>query len=131
MKIQRLMIVLTVLNFVLLTLALTQTRPVAAQSIAPVLRGQALEIVDAQGRVRASITVEPPVTVDSRMYPETVLLRLGDTKAGPVVKLTASADGTGLGLSDNSRGGVLISAKRAGSFVKVTNRDGREQMIKP
>jgi len=52
---------LTVMNFALLALALGQhLRPAIAQSEPPVLRGRALEIVDPQGRVRASIKVLPP-----------------------------------------------------------------------
>lgn len=78
MKSHRLLMALTVLNLVLLlVIALSQARPAGArQGTLPVLRGRALEIVDAQGHVRASITVERPVTVDSKRYPETVLLRL-------------------------------------------------------
>ena len=96
-----------------------------------VLRGRALEIVDTNGRVRASITVEKPVTVDSKSYPETVLLRLSDPKNGPVVKLQAAENGSALWLSDDAEGGVQILAKDAGSLVKVTDKRGREQVLKP
>jgi hypothetical protein len=54
MKIQRLLIVLTLVNLALLIFTLAQMRPAAAQSATPVLRGRALEIVDDHGRVRAS-----------------------------------------------------------------------------
>jgi hypothetical protein len=114
-----------------MTLLVAELRPARAQAVPAVLRGRALEIVDAQGRVRASISVEPPTTVDARNYPETVLVRLTDPKNGPVVKLTASAEGSALSLSDDSRGGVQVSAKSAGSFVKVVSRDGREEVITP
>jgi hypothetical protein len=59
MKIQRVLVALTVLNLVLLMFLMAQIRPVTAQNIAPVLRGRALEIVDDQGRVRAEIKVHP------------------------------------------------------------------------
>src|SRR5438445_7190469 len=44
MKIQRLLIVLTILNLALLLALLFQARPTLAQSVAPVLRGKGLEI---------------------------------------------------------------------------------------
>jgi hypothetical protein len=76
--------------------------------------------------------VEPPVTAGSRGYPETVLLRLTDPKSGPIVKITATAEGSNLGLSDDADGDVEVSStKRRGNFVKVVSREGREQIIKP
>ncbi|MCA1616142.1 MAG: hypothetical protein LC800_18990 [Acidobacteria bacterium] len=131
MKTQRLAIAITLLNLALLMFLLAQIRRAGAHDVAPVLRGRALEIVDAQGRVRASITVQPPVSVDSKMYPETVLLRMTDPKSGPVVKLTATEEGSALGLSDDSRGGVQVYARGTGSFLRVVDRSGREQVIKP
>jgi hypothetical protein len=131
MKIQRFAIGLTVINFALMIFLLTQFPRASAEQVAPVLRGRALEIVDAKGRVRASISVQAPVTMDSKQYPETVLLRLTDPKSGPVVKLTASENGSALDLSDDSNGGVQVFAKGNGSFVKVVDKTGREQTIKP
>lgn len=137
MKTQRFAIALTIINLALTVFLLAQLRRVTAeemattQQAAPVLRGRALEIVDAQGRVRASITVEPPVTVDSKSYPETVLLRLSDPRNGPVVKLTAAENGSALGMSDDAEGGIHLSAQSAASFVKVTDKRGREQLLKP
>ncbi len=133
MKTQRLAMAVTLLNVLLLVgLLMSQVRSTAAtQTVAPVLRAHALEIVDAQGRVRASLTVEPPITMDGRAYPETVLLRMTDPGRGPLVKLTASDEGSALGLSDDAEGGVQVYATRAGNFVKVVNKDGREQVLKP
>jgi len=59
MKMQRLAIVLRVINFLLLGFAVAQFHPTAAQGVAPVLRGRALEILDNDGRVRASIRIHP------------------------------------------------------------------------
>ncbi|MGH7601011.1 MAG: hypothetical protein ACREOI_32025 [bacterium] len=132
MKTQRFAIALTLINLALLILLLAQNLSAEAQDVAPVLRGRALEIVDSKGRVRASITVEPPVTMDSRTYPETVLLRLSDPKSGPVVKITATEEGSAIGLSDDVDGGVEVSStKHKGNFIKVVSREGREQIIKP
>jgi hypothetical protein len=129
----RFLLLLTVVNLVLFVFQIAQLRMVSAQDVTPVLRGRALEIVDAEGRVRASVGVHPPTTVDSQLYPETVVFRLTDPKTGNVVKLDASSEGAGLGLSDGSeQGRVRLMAKsRTGNFVQVTNRNGREQLIKP
>ena len=129
----RLLVGLTLVNCGLLVFQLAQ-RPVAeAQDVAPVLRGRALEIVDPHGRVRAVIQVNPPTTVDSHLYPESVLFRLTDPKTGNVVKLDASSEGSGMGLSDDSEhGGIRLMAKnRTGNFVQVTNKNGKKQLIKP
>ena len=132
MKTQRLLIGLTIVNLVLLVFLLAQIRYVSAQNVAPVLRGRALQIVDAQDRVRAEILVHGPETVNGKTYPETVLFRMADQNRRPVVKFTASENGSALGLSDNSEGRVQLNAKGdSGNFVKVVNKDGREQVIKP
>src|SRR5260370_32000334 len=123
--------VVTVINLALMIFLLAQFGRAHGNEIAPVLRGRALEIVDAQGRVRASISVMEAVTVDSKKYPETVLLRLTDPKSEPVVKLTAAESGSALGLSDDSDGGVQIFARDTGSFVKVVDKKGPQQVIKP
>jgi hypothetical protein len=52
--IQRVLIALTLVNLGLLIFVLVRIQPNAVQGVAPVLRGRALEIVDGQGRVRAS-----------------------------------------------------------------------------
>ncbi|HLK17654.1 MAG TPA: hypothetical protein VKT81_01825 [Bryobacteraceae bacterium] len=76
-----------------------QPRVVDAQGIAPVLRGHALEIVDDQGRVRASISVfpaDPKVKMPDGTtgYPETVLLRLITSQGRPHVKIAATEVGS-------------------------------------
>src|SRR4051794_17434222 len=100
MKTQRLSFVLTVVNLVLLVYLLSTYRKLqAADGVAPVLRGHALQIVDDQGRVRAGISVLPPSTFKptGKEYPETVIFRLIDAKGRPEVKITASEEGAGLG----------------------------------
>ena len=139
MKSQRLLVAITVLNMLLLVFSLDQTRAVMAESegITPVLRGRALEIVDDRGRVRASITVLPPdpdfkMPDGTRGYPETVLLRLITSKGRPNVKLGAGERGAGLligGESDPTY--VQILAEGRGTSLKLSNKDGREQLIKP
>jgi hypothetical protein len=129
----RILIVLTCANFLLLTaLLIERTKPAfAKQSVLPVLRGSALEIVDTQGRVRATLGVLPPSVVDSKHYPETVLLRLIDPKTGPVVKIGASTDGAGLGLTNGSSRGVQLLAHDSASILRMTDNAGRERVLRP
>ena len=137
MKNQRFLVVITVFNILLLLFSLGQTRAVVAEGVAPVLRGRGLEIVDDRGRVRASITIlpaDPAVKMpDGTMgYPETVLLRLINSKGGPNVKLGATERGAGLllgGESDPTY--VQILAEGPSTSLKLLNKDGREQLIKP
>ena len=128
MNIQKLALALTMANLVMAAFFVSQALPVSASDVAPVLRGRSLEIVDGQGRIRASIKVEPSTTVDSQHYPESVVFRLRDGDSGPAVKLDASSDGAGMVLAG---GKVRLMAKRGENFVSVTGADGREQVIKP
>src|ERR1051325_12069328 len=133
MKIQRIAIGLSVVNLALLMFLLAQIRDGGAQKVAPVRGGLGLEVVDAQGQCRAEILVHGPETVNGKTYPETVLFRMATAQQAPLMKLTVSEDGSALGLSDDSQpGGIELRANRnKGTFVKIVNRDGREQTIKP
>jgi hypothetical protein len=142
MKIQRLLAALTLLNFGILIFVLTQMRPLEANGVAPVLRGRALQIVDDHGKVRASIQVLPAgparradgslSEADGKTYPETVLLRLIDPNGRPGVKLGASEQGAGLGLGGESDPTyIVLKAEGADTSLKLTNKDGRQQLIKP
>ena len=132
MKLQRVAIGLTLLNLVLLIFQLAQPFRARATEVAPLLRGRSLQIVDDQNRTRAEILVHGPETVNGKTYPETVLFRMADPKTGPVVKMTASEDGAALGLSDDGDGAVQLYAnRRKGNYLRVANKDGREQLIKP
>ena len=134
MKIQRIAFALTLVNIAILAFLLTQMRPAYAQeqrqNIVPVLRGRALEIVDSQGRVRASITLQPPVEVDGKKYPENILFRLIEPKGKPMVKIGAAENGAGLMVINQSDEGVLIHGHNDSSFVKLTYK-GKERIIKP
>jgi hypothetical protein len=137
MKTQRLLILITVLNILLLVFSVGQTRAVVTEGIAPVIRGRALEIVDDRGRVRASITVLP-ADPNFKMpdgtvgYPETVLLRLITAKGRPNVKIGASEDGSGLGLGgEDDPTYVQILAQGPSTSLKLTDKAGRERLLKP
>ena len=94
MKLQRLLFALTVVNLGLLLFLLAQIevrflglrflRSVEVNIAGSVLRGRALEIADDEGRIRASVKVQPAsVLPDGTTYPETVLLRLIDSQGRP------------------------------------------------
>ena len=135
MKMQRLLIALTVVNpGLLIFLLLSHIGPALANSVAPVVRGRALEIVDDQGRVRASIKVQPAETFKptGKKYLETVILRLIDPNGRPEVKIVASEQGAGLSfVGDSDATQVLLGADGMDSFLKLTNKDGRQQLVKP
>ena len=137
MKTHRFAIGLTVLNLLLLMSTVYRSNSVAAPDVAPVLRAHALEIVDDQGRVRAMMKVfpaDPTVKMpDGTMgYPETVLLRLINSKGAPNVKIAATEDGSGLSLGGESNPTyVQILARGTNTSLQLVNKDGREQLIKP
>ena len=123
MKIQLLAIALTVINLALLLFVLTQTESTATQSVAPVLRAQAIELVDDHGQVRAQLNVES--------NGETVF-RLRDANGTIRVKLGVAEDGSGLLLLDEStEPGAQILVKPTGATLTLTGKDGQQQVLKP
>ena len=139
---ERVLTVLTVVNLGILVLLLfLQLWRVQASGPAAVLRGGALEIVDAQGMVRASLHIEPAgparltdgsLAKDGKIYPETVLFRLIRPDGRPSVKIATSEEGSALTLG----GGIdptyiVINAQGGDPSVALTNKDGRLQILKP
>ena len=137
MKTQRLVIALTALNLMILTFILLRAKTVASAEVASVLRGRALEIVDDQGHVRAMIKIfpaDPTVKMPDGTtgYPETVLLRLIDSKGAPNVKIAATEDGSAVSFGGESNPThVQVLARGNSTSLKLVNQDGREQLIKP
>ena len=137
MKTQRFAIVLTVINLFVLMSTLFHANSAATPQVVPVLRGRALEIVDDQGHVRAMIKVfpaDPKVKMPDGTtgYPETVLLRLIDSKGGPNVKIAATEDGSAVSLGGESNPThIQILARGTNTSLKLVNKDGRQQVIKP
>jgi hypothetical protein len=133
MKGQRLLIVLTTINLVLLVFILAQTRisidgvglRVWTNIQGSVLRGRSLEIVDDEGRVRASITVHPGDQAAGTLPGGTSILRLVDENGRPVVKLGTT-----------QRGGVLaLVASSEDTYVQLSERglvatkDGQQRVV--
>jgi SnoaL-like domain len=97
--------------------------PTGASTELPVLRGSALELVDANGQIRGRLNIEPQGEV---------VLRLLDERGTIRVKLGAGTDGSGLLLANDATApGIHLLAIAAGSSVRVVNKDGRERLIAP
>jgi hypothetical protein len=119
MKAQRVAMLLTGINIVLLAAILLQGRPVAAQPVPQVIRAQSMEIVDAQGRVRFHLAAQPDGEAVFRMRDRTGTIR---------VKLSASEEGSGFLLLDaETEPGLHVLAKR--SETLLTLKRGKEQRV--
>jgi hypothetical protein len=142
MKTQRILIVLTLVNLgILAFLLLRQIRPVEASSPPTVIRAKGLEIVDDQGKVRASIQIEPAgparmpdgsVAKDGKIYPETVRFRLIRPDGRPSVKITTSEDGSGLTLGGGIDPTYIVFSTDGGApSLSLTDKDGHQKLVKP
>jgi hypothetical protein len=136
MRAQRIAAALTVINLLLLTAILLRGGPVIAREEPPILRGRGIEIVDERGRLRAQLLLTPASkTKEGRTTPDGVLFRLIDPNGRPAVKIGGSEEGSGISLAGDSErrdwNGIQILAEGTGSRLKLTNKDGRVQVIKP
>jgi hypothetical protein len=135
MKLQHLLIALTFANLCLLAFLLTRVRAEAPGG-PPVLRGSALEIVNARGKVRAQLSIFP-ADPKHRLpsgdpYPETVLLRLIDPNARPSVKLATDVRGGGLyvgGAADPTYAWIGADGGKPELFLQ--SQDGKQRRIEP
>jgi hypothetical protein len=134
---QRVLAILTAVNLGVLGYQVLQPRLASAAppDVPAVLRGRALEIVDAQGRIRASLAVLPedPKTIwNGKPYPETVLLRLISAEGRPNVKLGASRMGAALLVGGEANPTYIqVLAEGGKSTLKLLNHDGTERVITP
>ena len=137
METQGLLIALTAANLGLLGYQSVNRHPGTATTadVPEVIRGHALEIVDHQGRVRASLSVlpeDPKVIWEGKPYPETVLLRLMSPQGRPNVKLGASRRGSGLVIGGESNPTyVQVLAEGGESSIRLIDGEGLERLIKP
>ena len=136
MKTPRSLFALTLVNLAILLLSLAQQfRPAFAIGEPSVLRGRSLEIVDGQGRVRASINVLPSEkapTGDDQA--ETVLLRLITERGRPSVKIGSSEPTSGLsfaGPTGTKDTYLILQSKGTTSSLKLRNDAGRERVFTP
>ena len=119
-----------------------QAAPVQASGPEPILRGRALEIVDAQGKVRASISISPagparkadgsPTQWGDKIFPEAVVFRLIRPDGRPSVKIATTEQGSGMDLSGGTDPTyIVLTAEGGEASLTVTNKDGRRQVIRP
>ena len=134
MRIPRSLIALTALNTAMFSAALVQQiYPALADEELPMLRGSGLQIVDSQGRVRASIGIMPP-EANSADQSETVLLRLITERGRPSAKIAASEASSGLsfaGPTGTESTYVVLKADGNASSLKLRNEDGSEEVVSP
>jgi len=129
MKIQRLAIALTGINLVLLLLTLAQAGFTAPQSVAPILRGRTLELVDDQGQLRARLHADETGEV---------VLKLLDKNGAIRVKLGAAEGGSGLVLADEAtEPAIHIIARRKRTSerpnttsITLRGADGQQRVIR-
>lgn len=123
MSLPRTALALTIVNLALLLFTIFQMRLAAMPDTAPVLRAQAIELVDEAGQVRSRLNVEDNGEV---------VLRLLDQDGTIRVKLGAGRDGSGLVLNnDATEPGVQILAVSAGSSLRLQNKDGKALGLAP
>ena len=122
MRFRRLTAAGIAINFLLLCGLLVHRQPASAQSVpavTPMLRAQAIELVDQRGQIRAQLSVES--------NGETIL-RMRDADGTIRVKLGASKEGSGLVLLDAStEPGLHLLARPTGSSLTV--KHGNQQRI--
>jgi len=134
MKTQRFTVALTAINLVVMLVVLFLIISASKPDVAPVVRGKAFELVDEQGRVRAEIKIrqadhDVKMPDGSKGYPETVILRLIDSKGGPNVKISATEDGSGMVLGGDA-GYVQVLSRTADPTVKLNSKSGKEQVFR-
>ena len=130
----RLLTALTIVNLVILLVVVFLISSSSKSDVLPtVVKARAFELVDSNGKIRAEIKVlpaEPDVKMPdgTKGYPETVILRLIDSKGGPNVKLSATEDGSGMVLGGDS-GYVQVLSRSKNPQIKLASKDGKEQVL--
>lgn len=120
---QHVALTLAGLNAVLLALLLIRDHQVSAASNPDTLRARAIELVDAQGTVRAQLNVESGGEA---------VFRLRDSAGQIRVKLGADGQGSGLLLLDGStEPGIHLLSKTTGTSLTLTSRGGARRVITP
>lgn len=122
MKFQRVNNVFSVINLLLLFFLLVQVPSIAQQSVTPVVRARAIELVDEHGKVRAQLNVEATGEV---------VFRLRDAKGTIRSKFSANEDGSGLSLMDDrTEATVQIRANQTGASMTLIDREGHGRVVK-
>jgi hypothetical protein len=138
LALRRFLIALTAVNVlcVLVVFLGVPLKGASASGEQGILRGRGLQIVDAEGRIRAGITVlpaDPSVSMpDGGTMSDTVIFRLIDPKGRPEVKMTASEDGAALllmGRDDQTF--VRLKGQGDHSSVELADKAGHLKTLEP
>lgn len=122
MRFQRVAIVLSVFNVLLLVFLLAQVRSTAQPAVSPLLRTKAIELVDDSGKVRAQLDIEKTGEV---------VFRLRDPQGTIRAKFGAGKDGSGLSMMDDrTEATVQIRANKDGGGITLFDRNGRQNVLK-
>jgi hypothetical protein len=123
MKTNRLALILTIINLVVLIFVLVQGQVASPRTVTDVLRVRVFEFVDDNGQLRARLNVEP----DGQ-----VVFRLLDADGTIRVKLGASEDGSGLVLlNDMTEPGVQILTDQDGTSLTLVEDGKAGRVIEP
>jgi hypothetical protein len=121
MNTNRLPLMLTFINVLLLIAILIQSRMIASKPVPDVLRVRAFELVDEEGQIRAQFSVEASGEVVFRLRDEHGIIR---------VKLGATQEGSGLVLiNDQTEPGVQILARPGETVLTLSEQGGEKQVI--
>jgi hypothetical protein len=133
MNIQPLLTGLTLVNLGLSAFLVAKAGVGAADGAPSVLRGSAIEIVDGNGKLRATLGIVPAgTTADGNAYPETVLFRLIDGSGQPSVKISTSGVASGISLvGGDDESYVVVEADGPASSLKLVGPDGRQRVVTP
>lgn len=122
MKYQRIAIVFSIVNLMLMVFLLAQTPSEAQQSITPVVRTRAFELVDDNGKTRAQIDIEKTGEVVFRLRDENGTIRS---------KFSGGKGGSGLSMMDDrTEATIQIRAIGTGGSMMVFDRKGNKNEIK-
>jgi hypothetical protein len=138
----RWLMILTILNLSLLAASII--RPLVAgeaAAAAPMLRAQGLDVVDAQGRVRASIHVLPAgparyadgtIQKDAQPMAETVLFRLIRADGRPTVKIATTEQGSAMTLGGGVDPTYIVVDSNGGEpSITLTDAHGARSIVRP
>ena len=129
-KPQFLLIALTLVNLCILAALLLRGTAAGPDGV---IRGRGLQIMDSQGKVRASIAVYPATRQpDGSTYPETVLLRLITAEGRPIVKIPSAEDGAAMALSAaQGPAHVQILSRGGEPRLSIVDKAGRQASTLP
>src|SRR5688500_15505914 len=122
MKNQSSFVGLAALNLIVLFCIAAQPKEAPQDGVHAIVRARAIELVDDQGRVRASLNVATNGEAVFRMRDEKEVIRL---------KIGASEKGSALLLLDATTNPGLHVLARDRTTMTLQNADGRKRVVEP